>query len=276
MATLYVVATPIGNLGDITQRALEVLARVAVIAAEDTRHSRALLTHFGIRGKTLRALHAHSNEADVAALVEVLATKDIALLSDAGTPLVSDPGDALVRAAIEHGHPVVPLPGPSAVLAALVASGLGGASFRFVGFLPRDGSARHAALERCCETPESVVLFESPSRLAATLRELADRQPGRRACVSRELTKLHEEHVRGPLHELAEETRPWRGEIVLTLGPYAEAQRTAAPSAELVDARIDAELHRGTHPKTIAEMLATWSGRPKRELYTRVVERKRG
>ncbi len=275
--SLYVVATPIGNLGDVTARAVETLKAVDRIAAEDTRHTRKLLSHLGIAGKPLDALHGHSNERDVARLVErLLAGESIAVVSDAGTPVVSDPGDALVRAAIAAGVRVVPIPGASAVLAALVASGLaGGGAFRFMGFLPREGAARREAIATACATPETTILYESPERTAATLRELADATPDRPACVARELTKVHEELVRGTLRELAAREDAWRGEIVIVLGPHAPSAREATVDDAALDARIDAELGAGGHAKTIAERLAAWSGRPKRDVYERVVARKR-
>lgn len=275
---LYVVATPIGNLGDLTLRAIDVLKSARRIAAEDTRQTRKLLAHLGIVGKSMDALHAHSSERDVARVVDaLLSDESVALVTDAGTPSVSDPGDALVKRAIAAGVRVVPIPGPSAALAALVASGLaGGGGFRFVGFLPREGSSRREAVAKVCATAEPVILFESPERTKDTLRELAEAMPGRPACVARELTKLHEELVRGSLAELADERSSWRGEIALVLGPWDPDAREATIDDEALDARIDRELEAGTHSKTIAERLAAWSGRPKRDVYERVVQRKRG
>lgn len=278
--SLYVVATPIGNLGDITIRAIETLKACDRIAAEDTRHTRKLLSHLGIAGKPLDALHEHSSERDVARLVErLVGGESIALVSDAGTPVVSDPGEALVRAAIAAGVKVVPIPGASAVLAALVASGLaGGGAFRFVGFLPREGTARREAIATVCATPETTILYESPERTTATVGELADATPDRPACVARELTKVHEELVRGTLRELAsrgDRADGWRGEIVIVLGPHAPSAREEAIDDAALDTRIDEELAAGGHAKTIAERLAAWSGRAKRDVYERVVARKR-
>ncbi len=276
--TLYVVATPIGNLGDITLRAVEVLRACHRVAAEDTRRTRQLLTHLGITGKPLDALHAHSPERDVARLVEALERgEDVALATDAGTPSVSDPGDVLVKRAIAAGFTVVPLPGASAVLAALVASGLAsGAGFRFVAFLPRDGTARREAIALVASTPEPVVLYESPERTADTLRELADAMPEREACVARELTKMHEELVRGTLAALAGTPREegWRGEVAIVLGAWSPEEHAEAIDDAAIDARIDGELAAGVHAKTVAEKLAAWSGRPKREVYERVTARK--
>ncbi len=273
--TLFVVATPIGNLGDITLRAIEALRACERVAAEDTRRTRALLSHLAIEGKHVDALHAHSSARDVARATEqLLRGESIALVTDAGTPSVSDPGGALVEAAIAAGVPVVPVPGPSAVLAALVASGLAGdGRFRFVGFLPRDGTGRREAIARIAETPETVIIFEAPSRTGATLRDLADTTPLRGACVARELTKMHEEFVRSTIAELAGDAREWRGEVVIVLGPYEPDSRSQVDDAAL-DARIDAGLSLGVHAKSLAERLAAWSGRPKRAVYERVLARK--
>jgi 16S rRNA (cytidine1402-2'-O)-methyltransferase len=272
-----VVATPIGNLGDVTLRAIDVLKASHRIAAEDTRQSKKLLSHLGISGKPMDALHAHSSERDVARIVEALAGgESVALVTDAGTPSVSDPGDAVVKGAIAAGIRVVPIPGPSAALAALVASGLaGGGGFRFVGFIPREGASRHEAIGKVCSTPEPVILFESPERTAATLRELADATPDRPACVARELTKIHEELVRGTLASLAADRDSWRGEVAIVLGSWEPGTREATIDDAALDERIDRELAAGTHSKTIAERLAAWSGRPKRDVYERVVQRKR-
>lgn len=272
--TLYVVATPIGNLEDLTLRAIRILREVPVVAAEDTRHSMQLLQHLGIGGKRMVALHAHSTDAQVERLAQSLAGgEDVALLTDAGTPVVSDPGDALVRAAIALGVSVVPIPGPSAVLAALVGSGLGGGPFRFFGFIPRDGSARGEALARIAETSECAILFESPNRVEATVAELASIMPERKICIARELTKKHEEFLRGSLVELSAVSREWLGEVTIVLGPFERA--IAAITDEALDVRIDEELARGGHVKGIAERLAAWSGRPKRDVYERTVTRRK-
>ena len=273
---LYVVATPIGNLADLTLRAIETLKTCERVAAEDTRRTRQLLSHLGIEGKPLDALHAHSSERDVSRLVErLLAGDSVALVTDAGTPAVSDPGDALVKAAIAAEVRVVPIPGASAVLAALVASGLAtGVGFRFVGFLARDGAARRDGVAMVCATPEPVILFESPERTQATLAELADAMPDRPACVARELTKLHEEVVRGTLASLAKDRDAWRGEIAIVLGGWSRDTSSEAIDDEAIDARIDRELDGGAHAKTVADVIAAWSGRPRREIYERVVRRK--
>ena len=272
------VATPIGNLGDLTARAVELLRTCDRVVAEDTRRTRQLLTHLGITGKPLDRLDAHATDADCARVAAQLAAgQRVALVTDAGTPGVSDPGERLVEAAIAAGIGVVPIPGASAVLAALVASGLAGdGRFRFLGFLPRDGVDRRAAIALVSDTPETVVLFEAANRTAATLRELADATPGRGACVARELTKRHEELVRGTCASLAQGQREWIGEVVLVLGPHEPGAREATVDDAAVDARIDEALGRGDHARTVAERLAAWSGRPRREIYERVIMRKAG
>ncbi|MBK6694383.1 MAG: 16S rRNA (cytidine(1402)-2'-O)-methyltransferase [Myxococcales bacterium] len=271
--TLYVVATPIGNLEDITLRAVRILREAPCVAAEDTRHSMALLQHLGIAGKRVVSLHAHSTDAQVERLATLLEEgQDIALLTDAGTPVVSDPGDALVRAAIVRGVTVVPIPGPSAVLTALVGSGLGGGAFRFVGFLPREGTSRSEALASVASATECVLVFESPNRVRATLEDLAAIAPTRPACVARELTKMHEEFTRGTLAELAALEREWLGEVTLVLG--AQDRPGASVTDDALDERIDAELAKGGHAKGVAERLAAWSGRARRDVYERVVARK--
>jgi 16S rRNA (cytidine1402-2'-O)-methyltransferase len=275
--TLFVVATPIGNLGDITARALEALRTCDRVLAEDTRRTRQLLSHFGIAGKRVERFDAHATAPDVARAVEWLASGEhLALVTDAGTPGVSDPGAQLVDAAVAAGTQVVPVPGASAVLAALVVSGIAAdGRFRFVGFLPREGSPRRDAIALVSATPEPVVLFEAANRTNATLRDLAAATPDRRACVARELTKAHEEFVRGTCASLAADERAWIGEIAIVLGSHAPEDRSSRVDDEMLDARIDEALARGDHAKAIAERLSAWSGRPKRVVYERVVERKR-
>lgn len=202
MGTLYVVSTPIGNLEDITLRALRTLRESAVIGAEDTRHTRKLLSHFDIH-TPLVSCHEHSSESERARLVDrLLRGEDVALVTDAGTPGVSDPGAAIIADALVVGAPVVPIPGASAVLTALVGSGLPMDRFRFTGFLPRKGTERKAAVEAIRASVETVVVYEAPSRVTKTLGELARLLGPRQACAARELTKIHEEFIRAPLTEI--------------------------------------------------------------------------
>ena len=274
--TLFVIATPIGNLGDMTARAIETLRSCDRVVAEDTRRTRHLLTHFEIAARAVDRLDAHATDRDVSRVLERLAAGEhVALVTDAGTPSVSDPGTALVDAAIAAGITIVPIPGASAVLAALVASGLAGdGRFRFVGFLPRDGVARRDAIALVCATPEPVVLFEAPSRLRDTLLALADATADRPACVARELTKLHEEYVRGTCATLAADEREWIGEIAVVLGAHAPEDRTERIDDAALDARIDEAIARGEHPRTTADRLAAWSGRAKRDVYERIIARR--
>ncbi|HMI82598.1 MAG TPA: 16S rRNA (cytidine(1402)-2'-O)-methyltransferase [Polyangiaceae bacterium] len=274
-AVLYVVGTPIGNLDDITARAAETLRAADRVVAEDTRRTRTLLTHLGVERKPLTSLEAHAGPEEIARVVGWLSQgQSVAVVTDAGMPSVSDPGSALVRAAAEAGVRVIPIPGPSAVTAAIAASGLADGGFRFFGFLPRSGSARADALAAVLSTPETVVFFEAPTRMAATLAELATLCPARPLVVAREMTKLHEELLRGTVAEVSEResAREWLGEVTLVLGADHEAGAGAKIDDERVMARIREELARGETAKTVAQRVAAWSGRPRREIYERVLD----
>lgn len=271
---LFVVSTPIGNLGDITLRAIETLRACDRVIAEDTRRARGLLSHLGIAGKPIDRLDAHAEAADLDRVIAHLrAGEQIALTTDAGTPVVSDPGAALIAAAITAGARVVPIPGACAAVAGLSVSGLVSSGFRFVGFLPRGGPERREAIALIVATAEPVVLYESPQRIAETLADLARPMPSRAAVVARELTKLHEELSRGTLADLAAIEREWLGEITLVLGP---AITSGAPvtSDEEIDRRIDAGLAARRRAKDLAEEIALETGRPRREIYARIVARR--
>jgi len=272
--TLYVVATPIGNLSDVTLRALDVLAAVPLVAAEDTRLTRRLLDRHGIAAR-LTSFHARSGPARLAALLEHLrGGADLALVTDAGTPVVSDPGADLVVAWAAGGGRVVPIPGASAVLAAVSASGLAGPRWAFEGFLPRAGRERRERLAAIAADPRGSVVFEAPGRIAATLRDLAaacgDERPG---AVCRELTKLHETIVRGPLGELATAAAdgriPARGEFVLVVGMGPAAVDPGAVEDALAAARSEVErlVAAGTARGDAARQVAGTSGLPRRRLY---------
>jgi 16S rRNA (cytidine1402-2'-O)-methyltransferase len=216
---LYLVATPIGNLEDITLRALRVLKEVDLIACEDTRHTRRLLDHFGIRKPTV-SYHEHNEQARAAELMErLLAGENIALVTDAGTPGISDPAYRIVKAAVEQSVQVVPIPGASAVVAALVASGLPTDSFKFAGFLPHKKSARRRLLEGLRTERSTLVFYEAPHRIHETLADAREILGDREAAVARELTKLHEEFIRGTLAEIGERVaaEPPRGEMTLVI-----------------------------------------------------------
>lgn len=237
--TLYIVATPIGNRADLTPRAIETLRRVALIVAEDTRHSGPLLAWAGI-STPVRSYHAH-NEAEQAPrlVARLLEGSDVALISDAGTPLVSDPGARLVEAAIAAGVTVTPIPGASAILAALVGSGLSAAAFTFLGFLPRSMNERQAAAVSALGLPHTVILYEAPPRVAELLETLsAAGGSTRQAVVARELTKLHEEFRRGTVAELAAyygATAP-RGEVVVLIAGAPEVVPDHAAAAQRAEA----------------------------------------
>jgi 16S rRNA (cytidine1402-2'-O)-methyltransferase len=230
---LYLVATPIGNLGDITLRALATLARADVLYCEDTRHSARLLAHYAMP-RPLRPYHEHNARRErPRALAELAAGKAVALISDAGTPLVSDPGYKLVREAADAGHRVVALPGPSAPLAALASAGLPTDTFLFAGFLPPRSGARRTRLAQLKDVPATLVLFEAPSRLAETLADIAEVLGPREAAVARELTKLYEEVRRGTPSDLAlwaAQAKP-KGEMVVLVGPPLPAAVTDADIA---------------------------------------------
>ena len=236
--TLYLVATPIGNLADITHRALDILRKVSVIACEDTRHTRKLLQHYGIETKTI-SYHEHNEQQRARELVQTLHEgNDVAVVSDAGTPSISDPGYRLVRAAIENDIPVVPVPGPSALISALVAAGLPTDEFFFGGFLPAKSNARRTRLNELRSVPGTLVFYEAPHRLAETLNDALEILGEREAAVARELTKLHEEIKRGRLSELANHyaVEEPRGEIVLLIDRTVLAETTTTETvSELVD-----------------------------------------
>ena len=238
--TLYLVATPIGNLDDITLRAIKVLGEVNLIACEDTRHTRKLLTHFGINTRTI-SYHEHNERERAGELVERLINgESIAVVSDAGTPGISDPGFRLVQLAIENDIRVVPIPGAAAFISALVASGIPADEFFFAGFLPSRAMARRAKLRELQALPATLIFYEAPHRLAASLRDASEILGQRNAVVARELTKLHEEIARGSLGELADRfgSDNVRGEIVLVIESASAEMETVATSrsvAELVE-----------------------------------------
>ena len=263
---LFLVATPIGNLGDVTARAVLALGQVDFIACEDTRHSRILLDHCGIRKPTVSLPAFAEGERAEGLLDRIEAGEDCALITDAGSPAVSDPGERLVAEAVARGIAVVPIPGPTALVAALSASGLPTARFHFLGFLPRTASEADAMLDEVKGLSATLVLYESPRRLGQTLQRLHRLLEDRRACVGRELTKLHEEFVRGGLGELSaryagEEVK---GEIVIVVEGRTQAARWS--EAEVRSA-LATGLARAEHLKALSAEVARASGWSARELY---------
>lgn len=269
MGTLFIVATPIGNLGDMTPRAVEVLRSVALIAAEDTRHSGTLLRAFNI-DTPMVSYHHHNRAARAARLLAELDKGDIALISDAGTPAIADPGHELVVSAVAAGHRIVPVPGPSSVIAAVSASGLVPGPFVFVGFLPRSGEDRRVTLGKAVSTGFPVVLFESPLRAARTLLDVESIVPGRIGLVAREITKVYEEFQRGNVAELAgrlEEVPP-RGEVVLIIGAAA-AGSDASPSGD-AEELARSILAQGVKPSRAARELSSILGLDAADAYALV------
>ncbi|RPH69582.1 MAG: 16S rRNA (cytidine(1402)-2'-O)-methyltransferase [Myxococcaceae bacterium] len=264
--TLHLVATPIGNLGDVTARAVEVLRAVAFVVCEDTRHSGPWLRSLGVQAPLL-SLPAFAEKERIGGIVTRLeGGEDGALVTDAGSPGISDPGEALVAEAVARGIRVVPVPGPSAVVAALSASGLPSGRFHFLGFLPRSGPDRTAVLDEVAGLRATLVLYESARRLGETLADLAAALGPRRAVVARELTKVHEEFVRGTLAELAARYRDEAplGEVVVLVEGRTEAGRW---SEDEVRAALEAGLARGERLKTLSSEIARQAGWTSAEVY---------
>lgn len=265
--TLYLVGTPIGNLGDITHRAVETLRQVDRIYAEDTRRTRILLSALGITGKPVSSLHAHSSEHTVKTALEILQEgRDLALVTDAGMPSISDPGLVLVQAARNLGLSVTAVPGPSAVPTAVALSGLVHGPFLFLGFMPRKGRQRSEAIERIASSDVPVVFFESPQRATETLADLAEVAPDRSVAVCRELTKRFEEVRLGTMAEVAAITE-WRGELTIVVA-QSEEVHDAGETEVALEEQIDALIAQGCSVKDIVSALGR-SARslPKRTLY---------
>lgn len=271
--TLYLVATPIGNLEDITLRAVRILREVAVVAAEDTRHTAKLLRHLDIATPAL-SLHAHNEHERTAGLLARLGRgESVALVSDAGTPLVSDPGAALVKAAREAGFRVEAVPGPSAVLAALTASGLSCERFTFLGFVPARPAERLAWLRAAAAEPHTIVCFEAPHRIAATLADVAAVMGDRPLALARELTKVHEEILTGWAASVRSRLKEPRGECTLVIaGATTEAAGTSADvtDAQVRDAFVQLTDREGFGRREAVTALARRFGRPPREIYAAI------
>ncbi|MGA7793763.1 MAG: 16S rRNA (cytidine(1402)-2'-O)-methyltransferase [Candidatus Acidiferrales bacterium] len=270
---LYLVATPIGNLEDITLRALRVLKEADLIACEDTRQTQKLLQHYAIH-KELVSYHAHNELTRAPELVIQLEEgAQVALVSDAGTPVVSDPGHRLVAQCLRHHIPVVPIPGPSAFVAALAASGMPTEEFLFVGFLPSRAGARRKKLDALKSEPRALVLYEAPHRLLETLSDAADILGARPAVVAREVTKIHEEFLRGSLAELrdAARKRAPRGEITLLIGPAVEGEAQAVPAVSLKRRVEQLEAESWLDRKAALKQAARERGLGKREAYKQLL-----
>lgn len=271
--TLYLCATPIGNLKDMTERAVQTLAAVDVIAAEDTRHTRQLLTHFGIHG-SLVSYHEHNKEKQGPLLIEkLLSGKDIALVSDAGFPGIADPGEHLAKLAIEAGINVVPIPGANAALCALIASGLPSSPFFFGGFLPKSKKNRREQLQAWQKIPATIVLYEAPHRVKEVLTDILSAWGDRRMAAGRELTKLHEEFFRGRVSECLEwlAKQPPRGEFSLVIAQTEENIAEEPPDEGDPLEKVLTLIAAGTPKKEALQLIAKENKIPKRELYNRLI-----
>lgn len=294
MGTLYLVATPIGNLEDITQRAIRILSSAALIAAEDTRQTRKLLDHYGIRTATI-AYHEHNKLIRIEPILAALAGGDVALVSDAGTPALNDPGYELVRATLAAGYAVSPVPGPSAPLAALVVSGLPTDAFIYLGYLPRRAGERREFIRKSAALPYTLIFLETPHRLKEALEDLRWVLGDRQMAAARELTKLHEEIRRGTIGEVLEHFKAItpRGEFTLVVAAAAAPAGIAAPAGVAAPAglsrsiaaggqrwdeaelqtEIDRRLAEGASPSQAAAELAAASGWTRREVYRRMIKK---
>lgn len=273
--TLYICATPIGNLEDITLRALRVLKEVDVIVAEDSRRTRQLLAYYGITTPLASSLYQGVEQARIEGILQLLrAGKNVALVSDAGTPLICDPGFPLVRACIEAGVPVVPVPGPSAVLVSLVASGLPTDRFFFAGYPPRKLGEKKRWLSQLLTVPATVIFFESPHRLLSTLKILTELDAARPTVVARELTKVHEEFIRGEARAIYENLRARdkvRGECVVLLGPASKVETKGNPQE--IHALYQELLAQGLSPQEARKEVARRTGYSQRDVYRAVLSR---
>jgi len=270
---LYLVATPIGNLEDITLRAVRILKEADVIACEDTRHTQKLLNHYGIKKDTV-SYHEHNELTRSPELViELEQGAKIALVSDAGTPGISDPGHRLVTLCLRHRIPVVPIPGPSALIAALAASGLPTEEFLFVGFLPARAGARRKALDALKAESRTLIFYEAPHRVVETLADASEILGARPAVIAREVTKIHEEFLRGPLSELLDSARKRapRGEITLLIGPGDPQMQRVDPSVSLKERVEQLEAEGGIDRKAALKQAARERGLGKREAYKQLL-----
>lgn len=271
MGTLYLVATPIGNLEDITFRAVRVLKEVKLVAAEDTRHTYKLLAHYQISTPTI-SYHEHNKIRRLDEVLHALVQGDVALVSDAGTPALNDPGYELVKAALQAGHTISPIPGPSAPLAALVSSGLPTDAFLYLGYLPRRPAERRKALTDIADTPYTLIFLETPHRLLSSLTDLLESLGDRQICLARELTKLHEEIWRGSISQALAyfQSQPPRGEFTLVVAGKPAEKRNYTDQ-EIEQAILEG-LQQAVSPAQLAAQLAAETGQPRRQLYTLITQ----
>lgn len=273
MGTLYLVATPIGNLEDITLRALRILGEVSLILAEDTRQTSKLLQHYNISNR-IESFHEHNEDKMLPRVLQILENGDVALVSDAGTPLLNDPGYTLVREAIRSGYRVSPVPGPSAPLAALTASGLAVNAFAYLGYLPRKSSEREKVLRSVAELPYTLIFLETPHRLLASLEDIRQVLGERKIVIAREMTKIHEEFFRGtPSQAITHfQQQPPRGEITLLLSGKAPQSASSRWTREQLQHTIKNALNHGENPTRLARRLAEVTGWKRREVYNIIIE----
>jgi 16S rRNA (cytidine1402-2'-O)-methyltransferase len=271
MGTLYLVATPIGNLEDLSPRAVRILSTAGLIAAEDTRQTLKLLNHFNIH-TPLTSYFEHNKLSKVEQILSALEKGDVALVSDAGTPALNDPGYELVRRALEAGYPVSPVPGACAPVAALVASGLPTDAFLYLGYLPRKSNERRQKLATCSAYPFTLLFLEAPHRLAAALEDIEAVLGDRQMAVARELTKQHEEIFRGSVSAAQAyfSAHPPRGEFTLVIA--GKAKTATRWSGEALEAALRSALAAGQPPARLASQLAGESGWPRREIYERILQ----
>jgi 16S rRNA (cytidine1402-2'-O)-methyltransferase len=276
MGILYLVATPIGNLEDISSRALRILREAVLIAAEDTRHTGTLLKHFEIKSQ-LTSYFEHNKLNKLDYILEKLSEGDVALVSDAGTPAINDPGYELVKAALASGFDVRPVPGPSAPIAALTVSGLPTDSFLYLGYLPSKSSERRKALTQVMDQPHTLIFLESPHRIVDSLEDILSTLGDRQTCVAREMTKMYEEFWRGPVSGAIEyfKTMYTRGEFTLVVAGKMKEERILWTEEELLKA-IKKELKKDKSAKEISTELANQSGWNKKEIYTLINQNKTG
>jgi 16S rRNA (cytidine1402-2'-O)-methyltransferase len=276
--TLFLVATPIGNLSDITHRALQVLKDVDLIACEDTRHTHKLLSHYGITTKTI-SYHEHNEQQRATQLIEMLQQgSNVAVVSDAGTPSISDPGYRLVHAAIENDITIVPVPGPSALISALIAAGLPTDEFFFAGFLPSRSNARRTRLKELRSVPGTLIFYEAPHRLAATLKDAYEILGEREAVVARELTKVHEDIKRGRLSELAADyanDENTRGEIVLLIDRNVLNDATETTTQQSVATLVDQFEQEGLDHRAALKKAARELDLSRAEAYRRLISERK-